>query len=338
MVEDSDSYEEDEVAEKQESDPSPPPAPLGSELPPPPPAGFAPPPPPAGFPTLELPDLDESQTSEQDRPIDHEAARRMLLGLDDEENSGDSIQEKTEDDDHLGEPEADQDSFESEDRMSENEEEESDNHEDREEEETEQDDAPPPPPIGFDAPPPPPIGFDAPPPPPGFLGEPEQEQDVDDFSSIDSLADSLSLLEDDFDVEGANNQTEISQSFEIQAQPEQIQWPDDDKQDSQPISEMSQAINAFGLVKESEFTPVKPTRPSPFLRTSSEVDSIPGDKLHATLSETETSVLNPDGTIRKQLIDGELILRNSSKKHRAWDIRFILNQLTRPISETRFLR
>ena len=31
-------------------------------------------------------------------------------------------------------------------------------------------------------------------------------------------------------------------------------------------------------------------------------------------------MLNPDGTIRKQLIDGELILRNSSKKHRAWDI------------------
>jgi len=86
---------------------------------------------------------------------------------------------------------------------------------------------------------------------------------------------------------------------------------------------MTQAINAFGLVKESEFEQpdsLKQSRPSPFLRTSSEVDSIPGDKLHATLSETETSVLNPDGTIRKQLIDGELILRNSSKKHRAWDI------------------
>ena len=306
MVEDSDSYEEDEVAEKQESDSSTPPAPLEFELPPPPPAGFAPPPP-AGLPSQELPDLDESQTSEQDRPIDHEAARRMLLGLDDEENSEDASQE-TEEDDHLGETEAHQDAFESEDEMSENEAEELDNHEVTEEGAAPEQD-------------------DAPPPPPGFLGESEQEQDVDDFSSIDSLADSLSLLEDDFDVEGANNQTEISQSFEIQAQPEQIQWPDDDKQDSQTISEMSQAINAFGLVKESEFTPVKPTRPSPFLRTSSEVDSIPGDKLHATLSETETSVLNPDGTIRKQLIDGELILRNSSKKHRAWDIEVHLESI-----------
>ncbi len=72
---------------------------------------------------------------------------------------------------------------------------------------------------------------------------------------------------------------------------------------------------------------MKQTRPSPFLRTSSEVDSIPGDKLHATLSETEASVLNPDGTIRKQSIDGELILRNSSKKHRAWDIEVHLESI-----------
>ena len=137
------------------------------------------------------------------------------------------------------------------------------------------------------------------------------------------MADSLSLLEEDFDEGEGNNDTEENQSFEEKDQSEQITWPDDGKQESIDSSEMAQAINAFGLVKESEFEqsdPLKQSKPSPFLRTSSEVDSIPGDKLHATLSETETSVLNPDGTIRKQLIDGELILRNSSKKHRAWDI------------------
>ena len=69
------------------------------------------------------------------------------------------------------------------------------------------------------------------------------------------------------------------------------------------------------------------SRPSPFLRNSSEIDSIPGDKLHATLSETEKAVLNPDGSIRKQFIDGELILRNSSKKHRAWDIEVHLESI-----------
>ena len=60
------------------------------------------------------------------------------------------------------------------------------------------------------------------------------------------------------------------------------------------------------------------------LRPSAEVDAIPGDKLYVTLKEKEESVLNPDGTIRQQSIDGELILRNSSRKDRAWDIEVLL--------------
>ena len=60
------------------------------------------------------------------------------------------------------------------------------------------------------------------------------------------------------------------------------------------------------------------------LRPAAEVDSIPGDKLYVTLKETEESVLNPDGTVRQQSIDGELILRNSSRKDRAWDIEVML--------------
>ena len=337
MVEDSDSYDEDEAKEKQKGDPSPPPTPPGFDMPPPPPAGFEPPPPPAGFPLPGLSQSEEIEPEEQPQTIDHEAARRMLLGLEDEEDIVDD-EKVTEGDEDLGEEEPQQDDVESEEAESENEEEQlvdSENVEDG----PEQDESPPPPPIGFEAPPPPPgfaeeqepeqdespppppIGFEAPPPPPGFAQE--QESVVDDFSSIDSLADSLSLLEEDFDEGEGNNDTEENQSFEEKDQSEQITWPDDGKQESIDSSEMAQAINAFGLVKESEFEqsdPLNQSKPSPFLRTSSEVDSIPGDKLHATLSETETSVLNPDGTIRKQLIDGELILRNSSKKHRAWDI------------------
>ena len=56
------------------------------------------------------------------------------------------------------------------------------------------------------------------------------------------------------------------------------------------------------------------------------MDSIPGDKLHATLSEIEISTVNPDGSIRNQSIEGELILRNSSRKDRAWDIEVSLNE------------
>ena len=335
MVEDSDSYDEDEAKEKQEGDPSPPPAPPGFEMPPPPPAGFEQPPPPAGFPLPELTGSEERQPEEKPKTIDHEAARRMLLGLDDEENIEDD-NKLTEEEENLRMADSQHDDSDSEEEGSENEEEQFDDS-GKGEDGTEQEDSPPPPPIGFEAPPPPP-GFvdepepeqeDSPPPPPiGFSGE--LEPVVDDFSSIDSLADSLSLLEEDFNEEEGINDAEKTHTFRDQDQSEQLTWPDEGKQESIDSSEMAQAINAFGLVKESEFDqqdPINQSKPSPFLRTSSEVDSIPGDKLHATLSETETSVLNPDGTIRKQIIEGELILRNSSKKHRAWDIEVHLESI-----------
>ena len=315
MVEESDSYEGDEVEENKETSKTPPPPPPGFNAPPPPPEGFAPPPP-AGFSPPDFPVPGETQTPDTAPSIDHEAARRMLLGLEDEEENEDSTQEEETDDSEDNETQ--QDDHEPEGDEEENEENQLENIDVEAEEEPEQEEVPPPPPIGFDAPPP----------PPGFAEE-EPEQVIDDFSSIDSLADSLSLLDDDFESEVENNIPEETPSFEIQGQPEQTLWPVGDE-DSESPSEVSQAIDAFGLVKESEFEQSeseKTSRPSPFLRTSSEVDSIPGDKLHATLSESETSVLNPDGSIRKQLIDGELILRNSSKKHRAWDIEVHLDSI-----------
>ena len=315
MVEESDSYEGDEVEENKETSKTPPPPPPGFNAPPPPPEGFAPPPP-AGFSPPDFPVPGETQTPDTAPSIDHEAARRMLLGLEDEEENEDSTQEEETDDSEDNETQ--QDDHEPEGDEEENEENQLENIDVGAEEEPEQEEAPPPPPIGFDAPPT----------PPGFAEE-EPEQVIDDFSSIDSLADSLSLLDDDFESEVENNIPEETPSFEIQGQPEQTLWPVVDE-DSESPSEVSQAIEAFGLVKESEFEQPeseKTSRPSPFLRTSSEVDSIPGDKLHATLSESETSVLNPDGSIRKQLIDGELILRNSSKKHRAWDIEVHLDSI-----------
>ena len=315
MVEESDSYEGDEVEENKETSKTPPPPPPGFNASPPPPEGFAPPPP-AGFSPPDFPVPGETQTPDTAPSIDHEAARRMLLGLEDEEENEDSTQEEETDDSEDNETQ--QDDHEPEGDEEENEENQLENIDVGAEEEPEQEEVPPPPPIGFDAPPP----------PPGFAEE-EPEQVIDDFSSIDSLADSLSLLDDDFESEVENNIPEETPSFEIQGQPEQTLWPVVDE-DSESPSEVSQAIEAFGLVKESEFEQSeseKTSRPSPFLRTSSEVDSIPGDKLHATLSESETSVLNPDGSIRKQLIDGELILRNSSKKHRAWDIEVHLDSI-----------
>ena len=216
---------------------------------------------------------------------------------------------------------------------------------------------PPPPPPGMDSPPPPPPGMDSPPPPPPGMGSPpldeldtpfqlehvtaiedeitedeaeiKEEENQADILSIDSLADSLSLLrgewtspETDTPREESSESTGINES--------EFSWPEQYKPDVSEKSEVAQAIDSFGLVsgsEEQQFGSSKASRPSPFLRQHSEVDSIPGDKLHATLSETERVVLNPDGSIRKQFIDGELILRNSSKKHRAWDIEVHLESI-----------
>ena len=193
--------------------------------------------------------------------------------------------------------------------------------------------------MGFEAPPPPPMGFEAPPPPPGFSEESEEQGDEsplktpdeipveNDISSIDSLADSLSLLEDEWEPD---SDAVSEDPFRSNISPVQNQEPAGSIGQEIRQSEVDQAIDSFGLVSESEMRKpdeTKTPRQSPFLRTASEVDSIPGDKLHATLSETEKSVLNPDGTVRKQIIDGELILRNSSKKHRAWDIEVHLESI-----------
>ena len=222
-------------------------------MPLPPPEGFAPPPP-AGFSPPDFPVPEETQTTETAPSIDHEAARRMLLGLEDEEENEDSTQEEETDDSEDNETQ--QDDHEPEGDEEENEENQLENIDVGAEEEPEQEEVPPPPPIGFDAPPP----------PPGFAEE-EPEKVIDDFSSIDSLADSLSLLDDDFESEVENNIPEETPSFEIQGQPEQTLWPVVDE-DSESPSEVSQAIEAFGLVKESEFElseSEKTSRPSPFL-------------------------------------------------------------------------
>ncbi|MFL2952372.1 MAG: hypothetical protein ACJZ67_06510, partial [Candidatus Thalassarchaeaceae archaeon] len=171
MVEDSDSYGEDEAKEKQEGGPSPPPAPPGFEVPPTPPAGFEQPPPPPGFPLPELPGSEERKQEEKPKNIDHEAARRMLLGLDDEENieDGDKL---TEGEENLRMVDSQQEDAKSEEEGYENEEEQLDDL-GKGEDGSENPDSPPPPPPGFvdepepenpDSPPPPPIGFDAPPP------------------------------------------------------------------------------------------------------------------------------------------------------------------------------
>ena len=170
--------------------------------------------------------------------------------------------------------------------------------------------SPPPPPLGLDTPPPLPPDFDTPPPPPppGFEAiEEEGKWGVDELE-IQSFDDTLTSLEQ-------MNEEEIVEEINVDSDESTQDWN----------AALDQAFTEEGdkqLESDGEEGPLPPL--SGNLRPAAEVDSIPGDKLYVTLKETEESVLNPDGTVRQQSIDGELILRNSSRKDRAWDIEVML--------------
>jgi len=64
------------------------------------------------------------------------------------------------------------------------------------------------------------------------------------------------------------------------------------------------------------------------IREVVEVDGIPGDKLHGTLHEEETSTLSADGDVVSQSVSGLLSINNPSEKDRLWDIDIFLNGLS----------
>ena len=170
--------------------------------------------------------------------------------------------------------------------------------------------SPPPPPLGLDTPPPLPPDFDTPPPPPppGFEAiEEEGKRGVDELE-IQSFDDTLTSLEE-------MNEEEIVEEINVDSEESTKDWN----------AALDQAFTEEGDKQPESDGGEGPQPPlSGNLRPAAEVDSIPGDKLYVTLKETEESVLNPDGTVRQQSIDGELILRNSSRKDRAWDIEVML--------------
>ena len=61
------------------------------------------------------------------------------------------------------------------------------------------------------------------------------------------------------------------------------------------------------------------------IRSSIEVDDVPGDKLEGTLHEIEKSTLTADGTIVKQSIKGTLTVNNPSSDDRIYDIDVLLD-------------
>ena len=116
-------------------------------------------------------------------------------------------------------------------------------------------------------------------------------------------------------VEFEDNEIDVSDSLSV------LDAPTIDEGDWEESSDIEESLNAISDI-ESQTIPSQ----SSSIRPATEVDTIPGDKLHATLSEVEQCTVNPDGSIRNQTIEGELILRNSSRKDRAWDIEVSLDE------------
>ena len=174
-----------------------------------------------------------------------------------------------------------------------------------------------------------------PPPPPGIMeiedraiiedDDSEDEEVIEQVTApepLDYLADSLQQnLPDAGDSESDEESLEDSLAAlggsDSETSVHDVDW------DDTPAGSFSSAED--GSSTDSMSTPIVTPTSHPYLRSAAEIDAIPGDKLHATLSEIEESTLNPDGTIHRQSIEGELILRNSSKKHRAWDIEVLLS-------------
>ena len=63
------------------------------------------------------------------------------------------------------------------------------------------------------------------------------------------------------------------------------------------------------------------------IRSISEVESVPGDKLEGTLHEVETTTLNADGAIIKQSVKGTLTVNNPSTDDRIYDIDVLLDNI-----------
>jgi len=166
-------------------------------------------------------------------------------------------------------------------------------------------------PSAIEAPPPPPIppGFDFETPPPPVMeieDDGDAENEAFEKSSLEASLAAFSSIEKTDDITWPEPAVEsIPES--------KINIDDIFTADSENILESIEDIDDSS--EEETSLPL-----SINLRPAAEVDSIPGDKLFVTLKEKEEAVLNPDGSIRQQSIDGELILRNSSRKDRAWDI------------------
>ncbi|MDE0954176.1 MAG: hypothetical protein OR994_05830, partial [Candidatus Poseidoniales archaeon] len=183
---------------------------------------------------------------------------------------------------------------------------------------------PPPLPPGLEIPPPPPLppGLEIPPLPPGLdITTSSPNSTEPSPSPISESVDSVNTVNLDTPKSLSDNLSVFNPSHPARSSNDSDIW---EKEETvvNSISEVNSVSNALDSLSPQ---PISVSESSHHLRPSIEVDVIPGDKLHVILSEVEESLINPDGSSIKQTIEGELILKNPSKKHRAWDIEIELS-------------
>ena len=206
------------------------------------------------------------------------------------------------------------------------------------------------PPTPPEAPPAPPEPPEAPPAPPGLEPPTPPEPPEMDDAEDDELGDPMDLLDDmqeDDSEESLGDEGDgddipeappAPPGLDLLAPPAPPAPPEDVEEDAgappappgldllAPVEESEDdghddgESDALGDAEESE-----PALAGGKIRSSSDVDAIPGHKLIGTLEESEDVTLTPDGDMVKQSVKGVLTLTNPSDKDRLWDIDVILN-------------
>ncbi|MDP6010924.1 MAG: hypothetical protein QF707_03930 [Candidatus Poseidoniaceae archaeon] len=171
-------------------------------------------------------------------------------------------------------------------------------------------DAPPAPP-GMDLPPPPPMDappeMDAPPAPPELEAPPAPPGM--DLLSAPPAPPEIDLLAPPAPPESAA----LDPLAPVEEAPTEL--PSTDL--------LSGGTDETGTEFDEETTPAS-IHAGGTLRTTNAVDDIQGDKIRASLSETEDALLTSDGEIVRQKVKGVMTLHNPSSEDRLWDIDIFL--------------
>ncbi len=184
----------------------------------------------------------------------------------------------------------------------------------------------------------------------GALAPPEEEADEDSDDDEDLLdAAAASLLDepleessdDDSEDEGDEAGDEDAEEATEEAPAIDLLGPiggdsdDDSGDESDDDGEEAAEAEEAESDDEDEAEAEEEPEPEPEylhagagVRDIADVDAIPGDKLHGSLHEEETSTLSADGDIIEQTVSGLLSINNPSEKDRLWDIDIFLSGLS----------